>query len=59
MHGLLQKIVMQLLDSAGFTSASEVELRIDPGAHPMPDVIASRTKLPPGTISEESNGRCR
>lgn len=46
-HGLLQKIIMQLLDSAGFTSASEVELRIDPRAYPTPDVIASRNKLAP------------
>ena len=47
-HGVLQKIIMQLLDCNGFTSASEVEVRIDPAAHPLPDVIASRTKLPPG-----------
>lgn len=44
-HGLLQKILMRLLDDAGFVAASEVELRIDPEAHPKPDVIAVRTKL--------------
>lgn len=46
-HGLLQKILMLLLDEAGYASASEVELRIIPEAHPRPDVIAVR-KLPAG-----------
>jgi Uma2 family endonuclease len=40
-HGLLQKIVMKLLDDAGFKSGSEIELRIDAKAHPKPDVIAT------------------
>ena len=43
-HGILQAIIMRLLDDAGFTAASEVELRIDPDAHPKPDLIASKTK---------------
>jgi len=44
-HGLLQAIIMRLLEDAGFNAASEVELRIDPDAHPRPDVIASRSRL--------------
>jgi Uma2 family endonuclease len=43
-HGLLQAIILQLLKEAGFHAASEVELRIDPDAHPRPDVIASKSK---------------
>jgi Uma2 family endonuclease len=43
-HGLLQKIMMRLLDDAGFISASELELRIDPDAFPRPDVVATKTK---------------
>ena len=44
-HGLLQGIIMRLLEEAGFqAAASEVELRIDPDAHPRPDVIASKNK---------------
>jgi len=42
-HGLLQKLVMSLLDQAGFIAASEVELRIEPEARPKPDVIATRS----------------
>ena len=46
-HGLLQRIVMQLLVEAGrLGAASEVELRIDPEARPRPDVIAVRNPLP-------------
>ena len=41
-HGLLQKIVMLVLDAAGFTSLPEVELRIFREFHPRPDVIATK-----------------
>ncbi|HSU59099.1 MAG TPA: Uma2 family endonuclease [Bryobacteraceae bacterium] len=44
-HGLLQKIIMTLLDEAGYKSGSEVELRIDPEAHPKPDVIATKGRI--------------
>src|SRR5437868_3280503 len=44
-HGLLQKIVMALLDEAGFKSGSEIELWIDPEAHPKPDVIATKGRI--------------
>jgi len=40
-HGLLQRIVMELLTQAGYIAASAVELRIEPDAHPKPDVIAT------------------
>ncbi len=53
-HGLLQKIIMQLLEQQGFIAASEVELRIEPGAHPRPDVIATRAKLPTGLYPTEA-----
>jgi Uma2 family endonuclease len=39
-HGLIQKLLMRLLDDLGFESASEVELRLDPDYEPVPDVIA-------------------
>ena len=44
-HGLLQKIIMALLDETGFVAGAEIELRIDPQAHPRPDVIATRGKV--------------
>ena len=47
-HGLLQKLILRLLDDAGFTSASEVELRVIPEAHPRPDVIAVKSIRPTG-----------
>jgi Uma2 family endonuclease len=44
-HGLLQKIIMNLLEEAGFLAASEVELRIALlRAHPRPDVIATKQR---------------
>jgi Uma2 family endonuclease len=46
-HGLLQKILLRLLDEAGYIAGAEVELRIDPEAHPRPDVIASKS-MPTG-----------
>jgi Uma2 family endonuclease len=52
-HGLLQTIIAQLLREAGLMAASEVELRIDPEAHPKPDVIASRTRRPTGPYPTE------
>ena len=41
-HGLLQIIVGELLRKAGFSPASEVDLRIVPNIHPRPDVIATK-----------------
>jgi len=52
-HGLLQAIVLRLLKEAGFHAASEVELRIDPDAHPRPDVIASKSR-PRGVYPTEA-----
>ena len=44
-HGLLQQIINGLLLEAGFVAAaSEVELRIESGVRPKPDVIGSKTK---------------
>ena len=44
-HGILQRIVMELLTEAGYIAGSEVELRIDPGARPKPDVIATKSEV--------------
>jgi Uma2 family endonuclease len=41
-HGILQRIVMELLTEAGYQAGSEVELRIVPDARPKPDVIATK-----------------
>ncbi len=40
-HGLLQKLLMKLLDEAGFEAASEVKLKIDADFQPVPDIIAT------------------
>ncbi len=34
-HGLLQRIIMGLLSSAGYKAGSEVKLKIDPDFHPL------------------------
>src|ERR1700683_2968946 len=39
-HGLIQKILMRLLDGIGYDSASEVTLKLDPAYEPIPDIIA-------------------
>jgi Uma2 family endonuclease len=44
-HGILQRIVMELLTEAGYTAGSEVELRIVPDARPKPDVIATKESV--------------
>jgi Uma2 family endonuclease len=44
-HGLLIRIVMELLKEAGYNAGTEVELRIVPEARPKPDVIATASKL--------------
>jgi Uma2 family endonuclease len=45
LHGLLQKIIMVLLDAEGYTSASEVKLKISSDFEPVPDVIATRQPI--------------
>ncbi len=40
-HGFLQQVLCMLLTMAGYRSAPEIELRIDPDWQPKPDVIAS------------------
>ena len=39
-HSLLQKIIMRLLDDAGYESAAEVKLKISSDFQPLPDVAA-------------------
>ena len=41
LHGLIQKILMMLLDGLGYESLSEVTLKLDPAYEPIPDVIAA------------------
>lgn len=45
LHGLLQRILMELLSQAGYKAASEVTLKIDPSFQPIPDVIATRGRI--------------
>jgi Uma2 family endonuclease len=40
MHSLLQKIIMRLLDDAGYESGAEVKLKISADFQPLPDVSA-------------------
>lgn len=44
-HGFLQGILLNLLTQAGYKSASEVKLKIDPQLQLIPDVIATRGKV--------------
>jgi Uma2 family endonuclease len=44
-HGLLQKILMDLLSAGGYKAGSEVKLKIDPELQPIPDVIATRGQI--------------
>jgi len=44
-HGLLQRIMLELLTEAGYIAASEVELRIAADAHPKPDVIGTSGEI--------------
>lgn len=41
LHSILQAILVDLLDKAGYISGSELELRIDPQWEPRPDVAAA------------------
>jgi Uma2 family endonuclease len=40
-HGLLQRILMELLREAGYKAGSEVQLKINTAFQPVPDVIAT------------------
>jgi hypothetical protein len=63
--GLLQAIIGRLLTDVGLHAASNVELCIDPNAHPKPDLIATKTKphgayplrlsMSPSRLSPETN----
>ena len=41
LHAVLQKLLCDVLQEAGYKSAPEVELRIDPDWQPKPDVIGA------------------
>ena len=41
LHSVLQRIIGEALQRAGYKSGSEVELRIDPQWEPVPDVIGT------------------
>ena len=45
LHGIVQIILAMLLEKAGWNTASEVRLKVVPGAEPVPDIIAVRGKL--------------
>ncbi len=40
LHSMLQKIIMRLLDDAGYESGAEVKLKISADFQPLPDVAA-------------------
>ncbi len=40
-HGLLQRILMELLRGAGYKTGSEVKLKINTAFQPVPDIIAT------------------
>jgi Uma2 family endonuclease len=44
-HGLLQRLLMELLSRAGYEAGSEVKLKIAPDFHPVPDIIATRGSI--------------
>jgi Uma2 family endonuclease len=44
-HGLLQRIIMELLCEAGYKAGAEVKLKIDAEFQPVPDVIATRGRI--------------
>lgn len=44
-HGLLQGILIQLFKEIGYRAGSEVKLKISPQFEPVPDVIATSTKI--------------
>ena len=44
-HGLLQRLLMQVLRKAGYKAASEVKLKIDATFHPIPDIIATKRHI--------------
>jgi Uma2 family endonuclease len=41
LHGIMQGILVALFKAAGYKTASEVDLRIDPDREPRPDVLVS------------------
>ncbi len=45
LHGLVQAILIGLLEKAGWNAAPEIRLKVVPGAEPVPDVIAVRGKF--------------
>jgi Uma2 family endonuclease len=45
LHGIVQAIIMMLLEKAGWNAASEVRLKVVSNAEPVPDVIAVRGKF--------------
>ena len=44
-HGLLQRILMELLTEAGYKAGSEVKLEISSDFQPVPDVIATAGRI--------------
>lgn len=44
LHGIVQSLIMMLLDRAGWTTGSEVRLKVIRDAEPVPDVVAIRGK---------------
>ncbi len=45
LHGIVQYLIMMLLEKAGWNAASEVRLKVVKDVEPVPDVIAVRGKF--------------
>src|SRR5581483_9341989 len=45
LHGIVQQLIMMLLEKAGWNTASEVRLKVVKEAEPVPDVIAVQGKF--------------
>ncbi|HEY7306288.1 MAG TPA: Uma2 family endonuclease [Bryobacteraceae bacterium] len=45
LHGIVQYIIMVLLEKAGWNAASKIRLKVVPDVEPVPDVVAVRGKF--------------
>ena len=58
LHGVVQSIVMMLLERASWNTASEVRLKVVSDAEPIPDAIAVRGKFKGGSYPSAAPELC-
>ena len=58
LHGVVQSIIMMLLERAGWNTASEVRLKVVSDAEPIPDAIAVRGKFKGGRYPKAAPELC-